>query len=527
MPRGDARHQLIFTELVNLLGAEYVSDDPGVLEAYGRESQAPSPGTRGRAEFIVMPGGTADVRAVMELARRHGFPYSILGSGLGMGMIAAVKPYWCMLDTKRMDYLEIDSRNLYAVVGPHTTHAQVSAEAMKHGLFNATPEAGSQSSCMANHIAFGMQGTAYRTGFAARNVLGLEWVLPSGQVLRTGALANPSAGGYWWGEGPGPDLRGVMRGMIGNIGIFGMVTRMAVKLYPWPGPTVFPCEGVAPDVSCELPETHFKWFMFTYPTFPEALDAMYEIGKSEIGGILHTWPPVYYNWWCSKSREEYWEFWLNDFWQRQATNCVSVCLWGQTSARQVDYEEKVLRTIIAETGGVMVPDAVYRRWVKYAANNWIRDTNGCRIMRIGGGYTATNLTMDSMDDSPRSFRQAFEVLDKYQPPILDNAYPAWVAPYDLIHNALAETDVPREKTDEGDMLIIGAMRDMLAASLDGQAIDAMVCGGANRAGPALGDIHLPLASIKKQLDPTNVANPGRLIDLPRLEKSLAKQERIL
>jgi len=523
MPRGDARHQLIFNELVNLLGAEYVSDDPAVVETYGRESQAPSPGTQGRAEFIVMPGDTGDVAAVLGLARRYDFPYSILGSGLGMGMIAAVKPYWCMLDTKRLDYLEIDAQNLFAVVGSHTTHAQVSAEAMKLGLFNATPEAGSQSSCMANHIAFGMQGTAYRTGFAARNVLGLEWVLPSGEVLRTGALANPACGGYWWGEGPGPDLRGVMRGMIGHIGIFGMVTRMAVKLYPWPGPAVLPCEGVAPNISCELPEARFKWFMFTYPTFPEALDAMYEIGKSEVGGILHCWPPVYYAWWYSKSRREYWEDWLSEYWQRQASNCVSVCLWGQTSPRQIEYEEKILRDIIAETGGVMVPDAAYRRWVKYAANNWIRDTNGCRIMRIGGGYTATNLTMDSMDDAARSFPHGFEILDKYAPPILDNARPAWVAPYDLIHSALAETDVPREKTDEGDLELVGAMRDMIRTSLEEQVIDAMVCGNATRAGPVLGDVHLPLARIKQTLDPGNVANPGRLIDAPRVAKQLAKQ----
>jgi len=37
---------------------------------------------------------------------------------------------------------------------------------MKRGLVNGTPEAGSQSSSLANNIAFGLQGTAYRAGFA-------------------------------------------------------------------------------------------------------------------------------------------------------------------------------------------------------------------------------------------------------------------------------------------------------------------------------------------------------------------------
>ena len=172
---------------------------------------------------------------------------------------------------------------------------------------------------------------------------------------------------------------------------------------------------------------------------------------------------------------------------------------------------------------MMVPDAAYRRWVKYAANNWVRDTNGCRIMRIGGGYTATNLTMDSMDDAPRSFAQGFEIAEKYQPPILDNARPAWVAPYDLIHSALAETDVPREKTDAGDLELVGAMRDMILGSLDQQVLDAMVCANGTRGGPVLGNVHLPLARIKQQLDPGNLANPGRLIDVRRVVKDLAKQ----
>ena len=42
MPIGDDKHQLIFNELVNILGPGYVSDDPAVIEAYNRESQTPA-----------------------------------------------------------------------------------------------------------------------------------------------------------------------------------------------------------------------------------------------------------------------------------------------------------------------------------------------------------------------------------------------------------------------------------------------------------------------------------------------------
>lgn len=516
MPLGDEKHKLIYDELVNILGPDYVSDDRAVMEAYTRESQAPSLATRGRAEFIIMPGTTEDVQEIVRLAARYKFPYSVLGGGMFMSFTAAVKPYWCMIDTKRMGRLQIDERNMYAIIDPYVTHAQLHAEAMKRGLHMGTPEAGSQSSSLANHVAFGLQGTAYRTGYASRNILGVEWVLPTGEVLRTGSLSNPGAG-YYWGEGPGPDTTGLLRALIGHVGALGVITKMAIKLYPWPGPAVLPTEGVAPDKKCELPRERFKWYIFTYPTLKEVIGAMYEIGKAEIGGILHSWPPAYYDWWWAKSREEYWSTWIKEYWQKNVKNCVAICLWGFASEKQVEYEEKVLKQIIEETGGRLIPEEVYERWVPYAASNWIRDTNGCRMMRIGGGYSAINLIADSLDDAERSFPPSWEVLDKYTPPFLDSDHPAWVAVYDLAHSALTETDFPREKTDENDLILMKAMVEATMQRIKAGRIQPG--GQANRIGPAFANFHLILAKIKKGLDPYNVANPTRMIDMEAMEKA--------
>jgi len=519
VPAGDDKHKLIYDELVNTLGCGYVSDDRAVMEAYSRESQTPSITTRGRAEFIVLPGSTGDVQQIARLANRYRFPFSVLGSGLYFTTVSAVKPYWCMIDTKRMDGLEIDEKNMYAIVEPYVTHAQLHAEAMKRGLHMGTPEAGSQSSSLANHVAFGFQGTAYRTGFATRNILGVEWVLPGGEILRTGSLAVPGAG-YHWGEGPGPDARGLLKGLAGHIGALGIITRMAVKLYPWPGPRVLPTEGVAPDKKCELPPERFKWCLFAYPTLTEAIQAMYEIGKAEIGGMVHLWPPTYFDWWWAKSREEYWSTWLEEYWQQNVKNCVAVCLWGFASEKQVAYEETVLKQIIEETKGKLIPDEVYQRWVPYTANNWVRDTNGCRIMRIGGAYSVTNGSLDSLDDAERSFPPSWEVLDKYTPPFLDSDHPAWVAPYDFAHHALAETDFPREKTDENDLKLLQALVE--AATL---CINSQVLGGLTSVGPgsiiwpAFPNYRLILPRIKQALDPYNVANPTRLIDVAKVQQS--------
>jgi len=520
MPLGDEKHRLIYDELVNILGADYVSDDRAVAEAYSREAQTPSFATKKRrAEFIVLPGSTEDVQQIIKLANRYQFPFSVLGSGLMLATTAAIKPYWCMIDTKRMNRIEIDEKNMYAIIGPYVTHAQLQAEAMKRGLINGIPEAGGQSSSLANHIFQGQHGISYRTGFAPRNLLGVEWVLPSGEILRMGSLAIPGAG-YFWGEGPGPDGRGVLRSLVGHAGALGMVTRIAVKLYPWPGPPALPTEGIAPDKKSELPSERFKWYLFTYPTLEQAIEAMREISKAEIGGVLHKWPPTYYVWWWAKSREEYWSTWLDEYWQKNVKECVAICLWGVASEKQMEYEEKVLEQIIEETGGELIPDEVYQKWVPYTANNWVRDTNGCRMMRVGGSFFETDLTMDTFDDVLRSAPISWEIVDKYTPPLLDSAHPSWVASYDLGHFAMGETDFPREKTDENDSLLGQIIQEVVVRAAEEQAVNVHAgLGRPHVIGPAFANFHIPLAKIKKALDPNNVANPTRLINMEAMEKA--------
>jgi glycolate oxidase len=518
MPLDDGKHKLIYAQLVNILGSRYVSDDPAVMEAYSRESQTASSRTKIRPEFIVLPRSTEDVQQILKLANRYNFPFSAACTGLWFNTTAAVKPYWCYIDLKRMDRLEMDERNMYAIVEPYVTHAQLQAKAMKRGLFNGTPEAGSQTSSLANHVFQGLQGTAYRTGYAPRNILGVEWVLPTGEILRTGSLANPGAG-YFWGEGPGPDARAILRGAVGHVGALGVITKMAVKLYPWSGPPVFPTEGVAPDKKSELPPERFKWYLFTYPTCEQAIEAMLEIGRSEIGGILHHWPPTYYDWWWARSKEEYWSTWVDEYWQKNVNNCVALCLWGFASEKQVEYEGKVLKQIIEETGGRLIPDEVYQRWVPYTANNWIRDTNGCRMMRTSG-YLILGATLGSFDDALDSFLTAWEIEDKYTPPFLDGAHPAWVASYDFSRFALAEVDVPREKTDENDRVWGQALGEVVTRRINEQATDVFTTStSAHKTGPVFANFHLMLAKIKKALDPNNVANPTRLIDMEKMEKA--------
>ena len=107
--------------------------------------------------------------------------------------------------------LDLDEKNMYAVVEPLTTLAQLHAEANKRGLYIGSPEASAQASALAGHLFQGMWGVGFRLGVAYRNILGMEWVLPNGEILRTGSFSQDAGCGFW-GEGPGPDLRGMLPG---------------------------------------------------------------------------------------------------------------------------------------------------------------------------------------------------------------------------------------------------------------------------------------------------------------------------
>jgi len=521
MPLGDEKHKRIYSELVNVLGADYVSDDPAVMETYSRDFYAASVLRRRSPELVVLPGSTEDVQQIIKLGNRYEFPFAVMGSGLCFPIMVPVSDYWCLIDPRRMDSVEIDEKNMYAIIEPSATHAQVSAEAMKQGLINGIPEAGAQASCMANHLFMGWHGTAYRTGYAARNILGVEWILPNGDILKTGSLAD--GGGYWWGEGPGPDARGVLRGLLGHLGALGVITRMAIKLFPYPGPTFFPTEGVAPGKKSEMPPERFKWYLFTYPTYQEAIDVMYEIGKAEIGGQLHHWPVAYFPWWWAKSMEEYWTTWVSEYWHRNVKNVVGVCLWGYASEKQFRYEDKVLQQIIEETGGKMVSDELYQKWVPYTASNWFRDTNGPRMMRIGAGFGTNLISQDSLDDALRAFKIDWEITDKYTPPILDYGHADWVGSYDFGHSAIAEVDFPHEKTEEACRAVVKSAAAQIAREMEEGAVQyTSGIAPANRIGPAYANFHLILYKIKKALDPKNVANPTRLINIAAMEKAEKK-----
>ncbi|MCX5895973.1 MAG: FAD-binding oxidoreductase [Proteobacteria bacterium] len=509
--RNSERHQQLLKAFQAAVGEGNVSDSPATVNAYYGDWLPPKIlGMSVPPEFVVLPDGTMETQAVVKICNRFKVPFIPVGSNQWSLTSAPNRPGTVIIDPKRMGrIIEIDEKNMYAVIEPLTTLAQLHAEANKRGLYIGSPEASAQASAIAGHLFQGMWGVGYRLGVAYRNILGMEWVLPNGEILRTGSFSQDADCGFW-GEGPGPDLRGMLRGYAGALGGVGVVTRMAVKLHPYPGPKVWPCEGRIPNQTSTLPEDRFKWYLVKYNSLEEAVKFMYEVGKAEIGGVVQKWPTVYYIWWWANSNEEYWETWKKRVFQDNVKNAVGICLWGFTSPKQLEYEKRVLEDIIKATGGKPVSKEVFDLWVPRTANNWIRDTNGSRMMRPSGTFLALRLPTDTLKSSIGVCKLGYDWVNKFTPPILDCDGPDWIGGYDFGHFGFAETDFPVEKRAEdlGDL-----MNKLLAMTKED-----LQHGIENGIGPFLGGPYHAMAApvfkydkllkgIKKAIDPNNVSNP--------------------
>ena len=514
--QNNERHQQILQAFQAALGIENVKDNPATMNAYFGDWLPPKLlGMSMPPEFVVLPSSTLEVQAVIKICNRFKVPFIPVGSNQWSLTGSPNRQGTVIIDCKRMGKIhEIDEKNMYAVIEPLVTLAQLQAEAYKRGLYIGSPEASATASAIAGHCFQGMWGVGYRLGVAYRNILGIEWVLPNGEILRTGSFAQDAHNGFW-GEGPGPDLRGMLRGYAGAMGGFGMVTKMAVKLHPYPGPKTWPVKGTIPNQISVLPEDRFKWYIIKYDSLEGAINFMYEIGKAEIAGVVQKWPTVYYIWWWANSNEQYWTEWQKRTFQDNVKNAVGVCLWGFTSAKQLEYEKRVLEDIIKETGGKPIKQEVFDLWVPRTANNWIRDTHGSRMMRPSGTFLALRLQTDTLKYSIDHVRQGYAWVEKFSPPIPDCDGPDWIGGYDFGHFGFGETDFPVEKRadDIGDL-----MNKLLAMTKED-----VQNGLENGVGPFLGGPYHQMAapvfnyenllkSIKKAIDPNFVSNPPHNID---------------
>ncbi|RPJ63843.1 MAG: FAD-binding oxidoreductase, partial [Dehalococcoidia bacterium] len=242
--------------LESIVGPENISEEPAILDGYcfiwanevhfGDKFSA-------RPPAVVMPGSTEEVQGVVKVCNRFNLKYRAHASGWEVPAISAREPF-IPIDLRRMNrILEIDKNNKIAIVEPYVSVQFLFTETIKQGLRPASVGCGPSASIIASSTShFGCGTSSISTDYAGRTPLGIEWVLPDGSILKVGTLGTGA--GWFSGDGPGPGLRGIMRGLAGTNGGLGVITRTAVKLTPWYGPATIKATGRPNAYDCDVPD---------------------------------------------------------------------------------------------------------------------------------------------------------------------------------------------------------------------------------------------------------------------------------
>ena len=212
----------IIHELTRLLGSELVltaAEDLLVYAFDGTAALTQQPGC------VVFVRDTADIQAVLRLAQRTQTPVVTRGSGTGLSGGSLPVPGCIVLCTVRMNrILEVDPANLTLLTEPGATTLQIAEAAAAVGLFYPPDPGSMKISTIGGNVAEnsgGLRGLKY--GITRNYVMGLEVVLPDGEILFTGNKCVKDVAGY--------SLKDLF---IGSEGTLGVITRILLRLIPQP-----------------------------------------------------------------------------------------------------------------------------------------------------------------------------------------------------------------------------------------------------------------------------------------------------
>jgi glycolate oxidase len=320
----------IHSAFADVVGEENLCDDPVMMSSYFKTDFA----------AVVMPKNTAEVQAVVKLCNKHKLQFRPICTGF----TCAAPPGIVMIDLKRMNQIiEINEKNMYAVVEPYVTSAQLQAELFKRGLNCNMKGSGAQCSAMLR----GHGHMDQSTGADDRNHLAVEWVTPEGELVRVGSAGSSDE--WFCGDGPGPSLRCLIQGVMPPSLTPGVFTKTAMKLYHWPGPDKYPLEGCAPKYTLTETPSNMMARYYSFPTLEQMLQAEIKIGESEIALELMGFNTSMLAANIATCNEE--EMAVFERFSKEVKGTGFFVIIAGDSPGDFAYKKKVLETIIREAQG--------------------------------------------------------------------------------------------------------------------------------------------------------------------------------
>src|SRR3954468_23988477 len=191
----------LVAELERVLGPEAVLWRPYDLMLYEYDGSI----DKARAQAVVFPTSARDVSAIVKLCNAAGVPYTARGAGTGLSGGAIPARGGVLVNLARMNrILEIDVENLRGIVEPGVFNMRLGQATAAFGL-TYVPDPSSQKACtLGGNVGENSGGPhTLRYGVTTNHTLGLEVVLPDGEIVQLGGSAPDS---------PGYDLTGLIVG---------------------------------------------------------------------------------------------------------------------------------------------------------------------------------------------------------------------------------------------------------------------------------------------------------------------------
>jgi len=220
----------VLTELEKIFGAPYVADKPHDLYPYSYDStESPSH----MPDFVVLPESVNEIVQLVKFCNEYKIPIIPYTSGNNVGALTVPEQGGIICDLgKRMNkIIKVHESMMYALIEPGVTWGQLNkylAEnhpSLKYGYTYAPPYA----SVLSNNLLSGLSNLSTAYGCMGDFLNGVEVVLNTGEVVRTGTsfLSKEFKVDNWFGRYPMPDLTSLFMCWQGMTGI---VTKGAIQL---------------------------------------------------------------------------------------------------------------------------------------------------------------------------------------------------------------------------------------------------------------------------------------------------------
>ncbi|MEP7270443.1 MAG: FAD-linked oxidase C-terminal domain-containing protein [Acidobacteriota bacterium] len=211
----------IIEHLERIVGAQYVTTVPEVVIENSQDALKEVH----RADAVVFPRTEEEIAQIMKLANELRFFVTARGGGVGYTGGAVPIRGGIVLATRRLnEILEINKADLVAVTEPGVTNFALQQAVEAQGLFYPPDPASWKDSFIGGNIAENAGGPrCAKYGATKQFVLGLDFVTPTGEIVRSGGRTTKNATGY--------NLSALM---VGSEGMLGIITKCILRLLPLP-----------------------------------------------------------------------------------------------------------------------------------------------------------------------------------------------------------------------------------------------------------------------------------------------------